>query len=121
MENHIHIIASASDISKELNRFKSYTARVAIDFLKDNGHKSILHQLKTLKIPNKTDQEYQFWQEGAHPERIISPDMLNQKLNYIHNNPVKRGYVDNPGHWRYSSYRNYYEDGGILPIEIINV
>jgi hypothetical protein len=33
--------------------------------------------------------------------------MLRQKLEYIHNNPVKRGYVSDPTHWRYSSARNY--------------
>ena len=32
---------------------------------------------------------------------------MRQKLDYIHHNPVKRGYVDQPEHWRYSSARNY--------------
>ena len=33
--------------------------------------------------------------------------MLRQKIEYIHDNPVRRGYVDAPEHWRYSSARNY--------------
>ena len=52
---------------------------------------------------------------------ILDSEMLLKKLNYIHNNPVKRGYVEEPGHWRYSSWNNYNvsEEMGILPIEII--
>jgi len=33
--------------------------------------------------------------------------MLKSTLDYIHNNPVERGYIDDPAHWRYSSYRNF--------------
>jgi putative transposase len=45
--------------------------------------------------------------------------MLNQKLDYIHYNPVRCGYVEDPAHWRYSSYSNYYGQEGLLPIEIL--
>ena len=46
-------------------------------------------------------------QEGSRPRQIINIEMMQQKLEYIHNNPVERGYVDDPLHWRYSSARNY--------------
>ena len=45
-------------------------------------------------------------QEKIHPQAIIDDEMMRQKLDYAHNNPVKRGYVDEPVHWRYSSARN---------------
>ncbi len=38
-------------------------------------------------------------------------------MEYIHNNPVKKGYVDDPLHWRYSSARNYFGKEGIIEIE----
>ena len=38
------------------------------------------------------------WQEGSHPEEMSNEFMLKQRLEYIHNNPVKRGYVDLPEH-----------------------
>ena len=44
--------------------------------------------------------------------------MMEQKLEYIHENPVKRGYVDRPEHWRYSSMRNYLGLEGLIPVEI---
>jgi len=42
--------------------------------------------------------------------------MMLQKLEYLHNNPVKRGYVDEPVHWRYSSARNYAGKPGLVEV-----
>jgi len=121
MENHLHLLASASNLSKEIGHLKSYTARVIIDYLKENYFQSILRQLKLLKKRYKVEQKYQLWQEGTHPEKILDQRMLIQKLEYIHYNPVRKGYVDDPSHWRYSSYRNYSGQDGLLPIEIIGL
>ncbi|WP_319521880.1 hypothetical protein [uncultured Desulfosarcina sp.] len=66
-----------------------------------------MDQLAFYKKAHKTGSRYQFWQEGAHPEQISSDEMMRVKVEYIHNNPVERGYVDHPEHWRYSSARNY--------------
>jgi len=41
---------------------------------------------------------------------------MRQKVEYIHHNPVKRGYVDNAEHWRYSSARNYLGKPGLLEV-----
>jgi len=43
--------------------------------------------------------------------------MMRDRLNYIHNNLVKRGYVDEPHHWRYGSARNYFVIRGLLEVE----
>jgi hypothetical protein len=43
--------------------------------------------------------------------------MMRQKIEYIHHNPVKRGYVDDDVHWRYSSARNYAGQEGLLKID----
>jgi len=42
--------------------------------------------------------------------------MMVQKIEYIHNNPVRRGYVDEPQHWRYSSASNYAGTGGLIEV-----
>ena len=62
--------------------------------------------------------EYQVWQEGVGPKLIQKDIVMRQKIDYIHKNPVKRGYVDKPSHWRYSSARDY-DDGidGLIEIE----
>jgi putative transposase len=120
MENHLHLIASAVSLSKEVGDFKSFTARSIVDLLKANQANHILDQLKFYKLRHKTDQDYQVWQEGYHPQAILNEEMFRQKLDYIHNNPVKRGYVDDPAHWRYSSYRNYMGQPGLLQLELID-
>jgi REP element-mobilizing transposase RayT len=119
MENHLHLIASSINLSQEIGKFKSFTARSIIDRLKQTDSQHYLNQLHQFKLAHKIDQDYQLWQEGSHPQAIFSEAVLRQKLEYIHNNPIKRGYVDDPAHWRYSSYRNYLGEQGILSIDII--
>lgn len=75
--------------------------------LKQGGKKWLLNQLAYYKKRHKIHSDHQVWQEGYHPELILSPEMLRQKLDYIHYNPVKRGYVAAPEHWLYSSARNH--------------
>jgi len=48
---------------------------------------------------------------------MFSDVVMRQKLNYIHQNPVKRGYVDQEEHWRYSSARNYLGQAGLIEID----
>ena len=116
MENHVHMILSSPRLSKEIGIFKSYTARQIIDFFKERHAHHILQMLHYHKLAHKKDRQYQLWQEGSHPQAIINEEMMLQKIEYIHYNPVKRGYVDAPEHWRYSSARNYAGDEGLLGI-----
>jgi hypothetical protein len=48
---------------------------------------------------------------------IQDEEMMRQKLEYIHLNPVKRGFVDDPVHWRYSSARNYMGMAGLMEVK----
>ena len=107
LENHIHFIASADDLAKEVGDFKSYTARRIIDYLSERRVRTLLAGLEYHKARHKGDRIFQLWQEGSHPKVIETEEVLRQKLEYIHQNPVKRGYVSDPTHWRYSSARNY--------------
>ena len=117
LENHLHLVASSDDISKTIKKFKSFTAREILKLLQQKGVKTILDQLAFYKKAHKTDTQYQVWQEGMHPKLIQSEQMLIEKIEYIHNNPVKRGYVDETSHWRYSSARDYEGASGLLEIE----
>jgi REP element-mobilizing transposase RayT len=117
MENHLHLTASSPDLSKEIADFKSFTARKIIDYLKNEKAQDVLAQLAQGKVDHKQDRAYQVWQEGSHPQLIQDEVMMRQKIEYIHNNPVKRGYVDDPTHWRYSSARNYAGLPGLLEVE----
>lgn len=116
MENHLHMVVSSDNLSKELGNFKSYTARQIIDYYKRNGSKFILSAFSNGKQAFKRDREYQFWQEGSHPQQMRKRKIITQKIEYIHYNPIRRGYVNDPVHWRYSSARNYVQGTGLIPV-----
>jgi putative transposase len=118
MENHLHLVGQADNLSKELANFKSFTARQIIDYFIAQDNKYYLQQFAMNKLPHRTDREYQFWQEGVHPEQINSQSMYEQKILYIHENPVRRGYVDEPEHWKYSSARNYVGLQAMLELDL---
>jgi len=116
LENHVHLIAQSAQLDRDVARFKSHTAKQLLGYLAENRVRTVLDQLAFYKKAHKVDRMHQFWQEGVHPEVIQSDEMMRQKINYIHNNPVKRGYVDEPEHWRYSSARNYAGLDGVVEV-----
>ena len=117
LENHLHCVAQVKRLDQCVHSYKSYTARQLIDFLEKHKVERLLSKLHLFKKAHKTDREYQFWQEGTHAELVISEAVMREKLDYIHWNPVKRGYVDKPEHWRYSSSRNYLGESGLIEID----
>ncbi|MCC6793831.1 MAG: transposase [Candidatus Hydrogenedentes bacterium] len=118
MENHLHLIAGAPDLSRVIQDFKSYTAREILAVTESNNRTELLNKFMLRKKGYKEESRHQVWQEGAHPQIIRDDEVLNQKITYIHNNPVRRGYVDAPEHWRHSSARNYYlDDHSVLEID----
>jgi putative transposase len=116
LENHLHLVASAEDLSKEIGDFKAFVARQIIDLLEARKVKTLLSQLRDHKAGHKTRSTYQLWQEGSHPQVILHEEMMRQKLDYMHYNPVERGYVDRPRDWRYSSARNYEGEPGLIDV-----
>ena len=116
LENHVHLIATAPNLAAAVKCSKSFTALQIVELLKKRNARQVLRGLAALKLPNKKQSEHQVWQEGSHPKMIETEEMLWQKLEYIHNNPVERGYVDDPLHWRYSSARNYAGQPGLIEV-----
>ena len=117
LENHLHMIVSSDDLHKSMQSFKQYTAKQILDMLKRENVKTILEQLMLYKKAHHKEKTYQVWEEGYQPKLIKNDAMMIQKINYIDNNPVKRGYVDEAEHWRYSSTRDYEGIKGLVDIE----
>jgi len=117
LENHLHLIASSDDIGKSMRKFKSYTAKEILKLLQKNNVKTILDQLAFYKKAHKKETSYQLWQEGIQPKLIVNEKMMIDRINYIHNNPVKRGYIEDAKYWRYSSARDYDGIKGLIEIE----
>ncbi len=117
LENHLHMVLSSDDLHKTMQSFKQYTAKQILKLLKQENAKTILDQLMFYKKANHTNKTYQVWEEGYQPKLIQDDKTMVQKINYIHQNPVKRGYVDEAWHWRYSSARDYEDMLGLVEVE----
>ncbi|MDR9419972.1 REP-associated tyrosine transposase [Gracilimonas sp.] len=118
MENHFHAIVKGEDLAKKLRLAKSFMARKMVDTLRDGRNNKLLSQIEFRKLKHKLKCDYQVWEEGLHPKQLFNDVLVTQKLEYIHLNPVKRGFVDRPEHWRYSSARNYLGVKGLIPVTI---
>ena len=111
------MIVSSDDLHKTMQSFKQYTAKQILDMLKKENVKTILEQLMFYKKANHKEKTYQVWEEGYQPKLIQNDKIMIQKINYIHDNPVKRGYVDEAKHWRYSSARDYEDVKGLIDVD----
>ena len=66
--------------------------------------------------------KYKFWEHENHPVLLDSTEMYNQKLHYIHQNPVTAGFVSESWHWLYSSAVDYHtNEKGLLDLVILEV
>ena len=110
LENHFHMIVVSERLLRTIQSLKRHTAQEIIMAVENQEKKWLLNQLAFYKKRHKIHSAHQIWQEGFHPELILNDKMLIQKFDYIHQNPVKKGYVDKPEHWRYSSARNFILD-----------
>jgi REP element-mobilizing transposase RayT len=103
MDNHFHAIVSGPNLSRTIADLKKFTAHEILRQLKDEGRDWLLNQLSYFRAAHKHASSHQLWQEGVHPQSIPTDEIMLQKLEYLHNNPVKRGLVASPEHWVYSS------------------
>ena len=68
---------------------------------------------------NSNVKKRQFWQQHNKPIELWSNEVIQQKIDYIHNNPVVSGFVVNACDWKYSSARNYAGEVGELKINVL--
>ena len=118
LDNHLQLIARSPNLEKTMAHFKRNTGRQLLKYLADHDVRVILDQFAFHRGAGQDERDVPFWQDSVHPELIINGDMMRQKIREIHENPVKRGYVDQPEHWRYSSARSYAGERGLLRVEI---
>jgi putative transposase len=114
LDNHLHAILAAPDLSRVIADFKRHTARRLVEQLEPEHCDWLLHQLRYRRAAYKVESEHQLWQEGSHPQAIVSDEIMLEKLTYVHNNPVMRALVALPEHWRYSSAHEW--AGGASPL-----
>ncbi len=126
MTNHTHMIISSeqeelSNIMRDMKSFTSTSLKKAITKNpRESRKKWMLKMMKEAGSNNNNNKGFQFWQQNNHPLILNTNKLFEQKLNYIHNNPVKAGIVDKPEDYLYSSARDYVGRKGLIDVELID-
>lgn len=125
MPSHVHLIFRAQDKnpSEVLKRIKSVTSRNLQKLIYENPQESrkewMLWMMQRAGQKNSNVKNRQFWQQHNKPIELWSPHVIDQKVDYIHMNPVAAGFVQEPHYWKYSSAIDYSGGKGILDIDYI--
>jgi REP element-mobilizing transposase RayT len=125
MSNHLHLIVftEALELSNVLRDFKKFTAYKILESINkepESRREWLLHMFKYFAAVNSNNRNFQFWIQDNHPIELWSLPVIWQKLNYIHDNPVRAGIVSDPTHYLYSSATDYYcGRNGLLEIDLM--
>ncbi len=114
MPSHLHLIAKTASeqyaLSDILRDFKKFTSKALVQAVvnePESRREWMLDYFRKAGESLKNVKDYKFWQDGNHAEMIETNKFFDQKLNYIHNNPVNEGIVERPEDYLWSSARNY--------------
>ena len=123
MTNHLHMIVAtngAASIGDVLRDFKKFTSKGIVKAIQENEQESrqewLLNRFRFRAANDKKITNFKFWQDDNYVENIISYDFYKQKLDYIHENPVRQEIVARAEDYLYSSARNYAGMDGLLKV-----
>jgi len=119
MTNHVHLIARAKSaylLSGVLRDFKKFTSKAIIKSISENIQES---RKEWLLKQFETDKGVRFWRSDNKPIKLWSNKVLDQKLSYVHHNPVEEGLVFRAEDYVYSSAIDYSGEKGLLDIFLI--
>ncbi|WP_423147693.1 REP-associated tyrosine transposase [Rubrolithibacter danxiaensis] len=127
MSNHLHLIVSTIEpnrLSDVLRDFKKFTSNQIIKAISENSKESrkgwMLWIFKKAGERNKRNEEYQFWQQENHPVQCDTNNIIESKLKYLHENPLRAGLVRYEQNYIYSSGIDYYTDEkGLIEIDFV--
>ncbi|MEN8247766.1 MAG: transposase [Bacteroidota bacterium] len=119
MPNHIHMVIGRNGkltLSQIIQDFKRHTSSKIRKYLQ-NDSGSIMYQILVMQgLGNTRNTDFQLWQQHSHPVEVSSDKMFDQRVDYIHMNPVKAGLVEFPVDWKWSSAIDYNEGKGFLEL-----
>ncbi len=125
MPSHLHLIFRTKGSKPEslLGRFKEHTSKAIVKSIIANNQESrkewLLWMFKRAASKSSNVQNFQFWQHDNHPIELWSPEVIEQKAEYLHNNPVVAGFVTEASQWKYSSAIDYSGGKGLIEIDIL--
>ena len=124
MSNHAHVIwqSKSAHLSGTLRDFKSFCTKEFIEAIEcenESRREWLLYMFRFFAKRTNQNKEFKIWTGDNHPEEITSQEFLLTKLNYIHQNPVRAGWVRNAVDYLYSSASNYASGKGLIEIDYL--
>ncbi len=126
MSNHVHLIIGSTQMKIEdiVRDLKRHTSKAILSEVESNPTESrkewMLWMFEKAGKRNSNNSYYQFWQQNNQPILLDSNVLMDQKLNYLHFNPVMEGLVFEPDHYPYSSAIDYGGGKGKVPIVFLD-
>jgi REP element-mobilizing transposase RayT len=126
MTNHVHLIFRSKGKQTPdslIGDFKRFTSKAIVRAIKENPQESrkefLLDQFLKAGGQSSNVKTYQFWRHDNKPIELWSNKVIDEKLNYIHNNPVEEGIVFRAEDYLYSSAADYAGEKGLLDNVIV--
>ena len=125
MTNHIHLVCSIDSgfrMSDFIRDYKKFTAKAVlydIQHLPESRREWMLYRFEFAGKFDNRIEKYRFWQDKSHPIELTTTEMINTRINYTHENPVRTGLVARAEEYLYSSARNYAGLSSIIEIDVI--
>jgi putative transposase len=109
MPEHVHFVLLPPEglrLGEAMGRFKNWTARQILSASEFKG-----------VVLYRNDGRRALWQRRSYDHNCRTPEVVRQKIEYCHKNPVRRGLADCPSEWPWSSY-NWYRHEGLILLDI---
>lgn len=124
MSNHVHLIAAARDghrLQDIMRDLKKYTSKQMLKAIAEHPGESrkewMLRMFREAGEANSNNKDFQFWQQHNKPIELSSNEMIERYVNYLHENPVKAGYVELAEDYVYCSGPAIAGKPGLLKLE----
>ena len=120
MPTHAHLIVFDADFNHErlrktINAMRQYTGRQLSNYC----HKKMPAVFgQVIGSPQRQDRANQFWQQSKHPVAIWSKEFWQTKINYLPDNPRRKGLVHEASAWRFSSAAYWLNDEDPSDVEL---
>ena len=123
MSNHIHLVCRAEEgfkISEIIRDFKKFTSKSIVKLIGEIPESRKEWLLYRFEFAGKFDnriKKYKFWQETNHAVLLDNKEMIDQRINYTHENPVRALIVAEPHDYLFSSARDYAGEKGYVNVQ----
>ncbi len=125
MTNHLHLLVNTEpdfQLSDTIRDFKRHTSKLIAQLIltePESRREWLMSLIQIAAATSSKPQKIKLWQTGNHAIEVYSPKFTWDKINYIHNNPIRAKFVKNPEDWIYSSMSNYLGMESILEVETL--